>query len=350
MKHPAVQFSDRVISAADRCYIIAEIGVNHNGSLELAHRLIDEAADSGADAVKFQTFFAEDLLMEDTPKAEYQKLTTDFGDQNEMLRALELSESDFIGLKRHCDEIGIDFMSTAFDEKSLAIVSRLAPVCLKWPSGELNNFILLRQAAKINLPIILSTGMGSISEVSEAVETLRTNGCDDIVVLQCVSQYPARIEEQNLRAMANMSPILGVPVGLSDHTIGPYAAIAARALGMSVLEKHFTLDTSMRGPDHAASIEPEEFKSLVSILRQIEIGLGDGIKRPTNDEVAMQKVVRKSLVYRENFPAGHTISEIDIVAKRPGSGIAPNQVDHFYGKTLKYDVKAGDLVTYAHVN
>lgn len=349
MTYPTVQLNDRTIGSSESCYIIAEIGVNHNGSVALAHQMIEAAADAGADAVKFQTFFADELLTASTPKADYQVVGTGKGNQNDMLRGLELKAEDFAALKLHCDKVGIDFMSTAFDEKSLDIVASLSPVCLKWPSGELNNSIMLRKAAKLDLPVILSTGMGSIAEVAEAVETLRDADCQNIIVLQCVSQYPARIEDQNLRAMANMSPILGVPIGFSDHTLGPYAAIAARALGMSVLEKHFTLDCNMNGPDHSASVEPQDFRTLVDLLRKIEEGLGDGIKRPADAETKMQKIVRKSLVYKSQLPSGHTITEDDITAKRPGNGVPPNQVDFFYGKTLRHKVEKGDIVAHAQV-
>lgn len=334
----SIELGGRRVSAEDPCYIIAEIGVNHNGSVEMAHQLIDLAADAGADAVKFQTFRTDALLTSNAPKATYQEQSTGKGTQQDMLRALELPIEAFAELKRHCLEAGVDFMSTAFDEESLQDVGRLGPVCLKWPSGELDNVILLRQAATMGLPVLLSTGMGSVTEISAALDILRAGGCEDVVILQCVSRYPADIEEQNLRAMANMSSIFGVPVGFSDHTIGPYAAVAARALGMAVLEKHFTLDCALEGPDHAASIEPKEFKNMVDVLRRIEVGLGDGIKRPLAVEANIRAVARKSLVYKADLPAGHVLTMADIAAKRPGNGLPPNFVDAFLGRVLSHDV------------
>lgn len=349
MTAKSIMLGGRRISAEDPCYIIAEIGVNHNGSVDMAHQLIDLAADAGADAVKFQTFRTDALLTSDAPKASYQEQSTGKGTQQDMLRALELPIEAFAALKRHCVERGVDFMSTAFDEESLQDVGRLSPVCLKWPSGELDNIILLRQAASMGLPVLLSTGMGSVTEISTALDVLRAGGCDDIVILQCVSRYPSDIEEQNLRAMANMSPLFGVPVGFSDHTIGPYAAIAARALGMAVLEKHFTLDCTLDGPDHAASIEPKEFKTMVDVLRRVEISLGDGIKRPLDAEANIRAVARKSLVYKADLPAGHVLNMADLSAKRPGSGLPPSMVDAFVGRVLSRPVMRDALVAYLDV-
>ncbi|MFY0622845.1 MAG: N-acetylneuraminate synthase family protein [Pelagimonas sp.] len=339
----ALQLGARRISSQDPTYIIAEIGVNHNGSPALAHEMIDAAAKAGADAVKFQTFRTDELILAGTSKASYQQETTGDGSQEEMLRALELSLDIFADLKQHCVDVGVDFMSTAFDHISLNDVRDLDPVCLKWPSGELNNTPLLRQAATMGLPILLSTGMGSITEISAAIDTLTVGGCDDIVILQCVSNYPAHIEDQNLRAMQNMAAVFGRPVGFSDHTIGPFAAIAARALGMSVLEKHFTLDRSMAGPDHASSIEPGDFEQMVQVLRQIEAGLGDGVKRPLQQEENIRNVARNSLVYAHDLPAGHMLTGDDLISKRPGGFIPPNQVDSLIGLTLKQDVRKDQI-------
>lgn len=348
MSHPFVHLGKRRISADDSCYIIAEIGVNHNGSIDLAHKLIDLAADAGADAVKFQTFRTDALLTAAAQKADYQVNSTGSGSQQEMLSKLELPIEAFAELKRHCGEAGVDFMSTAFDEESLRDVGELNPICLKWPSGELDNVILLRQAAQMGLPVLLSTGMGSVTEIANAIDVLRAGGCHEIVVLQCVSRYPAEIEEQNLRAMANMAPLFGVPVGFSDHTVGPYAAIAARALGMAVLEKHFTLDRTLAGPDHAASIEPREFKDMVRLLRSIEVGLGDGVKRPLETESNTRTVSRKSLVYKRSLSVGHIMEAADLTAKRPGTGLAPTFVDAFVGSVLTKDVNQDELVAHCH--
>ena len=229
MSVPFATLGSRRVSAEDSCYIVAEIGVNHNGDLGLAHRMIDAAKAAGADAVKFQTFRTDDLVTAAAQKATYQTETTGSGTQAEMLRRLELPIEAFTELRSHCVAVGIDFMSTAFDSVSLEAVDSLGPICLKWPSGELNNIALLRQAARSQLPVMLSTGMGSLTEISVAVDQLATEGCKDIVILQCVSNYPASIEDQNLRVIPALSQVFGRPVGFSDHTAGPFAAIAARA-------------------------------------------------------------------------------------------------------------------------
>ncbi len=345
----SIKLGERRISADDPCYVIAEIGVNHNGSAELAHKMIDAAKEAGADAVKFQTYKTDALITADTKKADYQTSTTGDGSQDEMLRRLELPQEVFAELAKHCHEAGVDFMSTAFDSESLEAVSKLNPICLKWPSGELTNTLLLRQAAQYDLPILLSTGMGTLTEISTALDLLATHSTADVVILQCVSNYPAAIEEQNLRVLPHMSAVFGKPTGFSDHTEGPYAAIAARALGMSVLEKHFTMDRTMEGPDHRASIEPAEFAQMVKLLRQVELGLGDGVKRRMASEQNILTVARKSLVYLNDLPAGHVLSLKDLTAKRPGTGMPPNQVDNLIGRTLDRAVTRNEQVQHGHV-
>ncbi|MCP5086156.1 MAG: N-acetylneuraminate synthase [Rhodobacteraceae bacterium] len=345
----SIQLGERRVSGLDPCYVIAEIGVNHNGSAELAHELVDAAKKSGADAVKFQAFRTDALVRAGTRKADYQADQTGSGTQDEMLRRLELPVEAFAGLKQHCLDVEIDFMCTAFDEQSLADVIALSPICLKWPSGELNNIGLLRQAAQAGLPVLLSTGMGTVDEISSACDLLRREGCDQIVVLQCVSNYPARIEDQNLRTIPQMARAFNCPTGFSDHTEGPYAALAARALGMAVLEKHFTLDRTMEGPDHQASIEPDGFAQMVLVLRQIEAGLGDGKKRPMGCEEDVRQVARKSLVFRSDLPAGHVISDQDITAKRPGTGVAPDQIERFIGRALMRSVVRDEQLGVNHV-
>ena len=345
----SIQLGGRRISADDPCYIIAEVGVNHNGDSGLAHKMIDAARKAGADAVKFQTYRTDALITANTRKADYQTGATGDGPQNEMLRRLELPHETFAELARHCRDVGVDFMSTAFDSDSLELVSRLDPVCLKWPSGELTNTLLLRQAAQYGLPILLSTGMGTLTEISTALDLLAVNGTDDVVILQCVSNYPAAIEEQNLRVLPHMSAVFGKPVGFSDHTEGPYSAVAARALGMSVLEKHFTLDRNMEGPDHRASIEPAEFDQMVTVLRRVEKGLGDGVKRRLNSEHNVMAVARKSLVYLRDIPEGHVLSLQDLTAKRPGTGLPPAEVDMFIGRVLARAVTRDEQVDRGHV-
>ncbi len=344
MNQNSIKIGKRSISSQDPCYVIAEIGVNHNGDLSLAHKLIDKAKFAGADAVKFQTFISEELVLSSAKKADYQAHQTGPGDQKSMLQDLELPLDSFQELKDHCTSIKLDFMSTAFDSRSLTLVNKLNPVCLKWPSGEINNVQLLKQAAKTQKPVILSTGMGSLAEVATALDILSGNGCEEIAILQCVSNYPASIEEQNLRTIPNMSAIFGRPTGLSDHTVGPYAAIAARALGMAILEKHFTLDKGMEGPDHAASSTPKEFKHLVEVLRSIETGLGSGIKGPALEEENVRKVARKSIVYQNDLLKGSTLSEKDLTSKRPGTGVAPNWIDFFIGMKLQRNVSKNQML------
>lgn len=344
---PAITIGQRRIAADAPTYVIAEIGVNHNGDLALAHRLIDAAKATGADAVKFQTFRTDALVVASAAKAGYQQQTTGEGNQSDMLRALELPFAAFAELKRHCDDVKIDFLSTAFDAESLDFVASLRPVCLKWPSGEINNRPLLGQAKGMGLPVLLSTGMGTLAEIEAALGWL--GAAAEVAILQCVSNYPARIEDQNLRTLPVMSAAFGRPVGFSDHTDGPYAALVARALGMAVLEKHFTLDKTMSGPDHAASIEPDEFKQMVSLLRQVEAGLGDGVKRPTALEADVRAVARKSLVFARDLAEGHVLNEGDLVAKRPAGGIAPDRLELLLGRVLRRDVRRDEQIGFGDV-
>lgn len=343
MTTPSIQIGQRTISDAAPCYVIAEIGVNHNGDLDLAHKLIDAAVDAKADAVKFQTYRTDELVLPDAAQAAYQSRNLGAeGSQTAMLRRYELPFEAFAELQRHCQARGIDFISTAFDAPSLEFVISLSPVCLKWASGELTNQPMLLQAAASGLPLLLSTGMGSLAEVARSVDWIA--GRVPLAILQCVSDYPAAIEDQNLRVLPMMRSAFGCPVGFSDHTIGPYAALVARALGMAVLEKHFTLDSTMEGPDHRASITPDDFAEMVTLLRKVEAGLGDGIKRPRAVERDVTSVARKSLVYRHDLPAGHVVRVEDLTAKRPGLGLAPDRMDRIVGRALTTAVKGNTLV------
>ena len=316
--------------------------MNHDGDLDTAHRMIDVAHECGADAVKFQTFRTEANILTDAPKADYQQRQTGEGSQFDMVSKLELRFEDFIQLKRHCDTIGIKFLTTAFDPEALDFVLSMSPVCLKWPSGEINNLTLLRQAAASGLPVLLSTGMASLAEIDRAVLELR--GKCDFAVMQCVSDYPAALEDQNLRVLPVFASAFACPVGFSDHTLGPVAAIAARTLGMAVLEKHFTLDAASAGPDHAASMEPADFKAMVATLRALEKGLGDGIKRPVEAELSTRNVARKSLVFARDLPAGHALGADDLLAKRPGDGLGPENIDMLMHRVLLHDVVADQRV------
>jgi len=345
---PAVTIAGRSVSADAPCYVIAEIGVNHNGDAALAHKLIDAAAEAGADAVKFQTYVTDELVLGSATQAAYQSRNTGGAEaQAEMLRRLELPFTVFAELRDHCHEAGIDFLSTAFDAPSLDFVISLKPACLKWASGELNNRPLLMQAAQSGLPLLLSTGMGSLAEIGRAVDWL--DGRLPLVILQCVSDYPAAIEDQNLRVLPAMSAAFGCPTGFSDHTLGPYAALAARGLGMAVLEKHFTLDSTMEGPDHRASVEPGEFAELVRLLRAVEAGLGDGVKRPRAAEADVRGVARKSLVWRRDLAPGHVIADDDLTAKRPGTGMPPDRMDMLTGRPLLRAVRRDEMADPADV-
>lgn len=340
----------RSVSADKPCYIIGEVGVNHNGDAAIAHALVEEARAAGVDAVKFQMFDANALASKFAKKAEYQLRETGSGSQLDMLEKLSLTMDEFGDLKAHCDEKGIDFICTAFDTGSLANVLKLRPACLKWPSGEINNLAFIKLAAESNLPMIMSTGMATLSEIAEAVETFfeSSNNCN-LALLQCVSAYPAPTELQNLNCIPNLSSAFGLPVGFSDHTEGLSCAIAARALGMCILEKHFTLDRTMDGPDHMASIEPKDLRKLVGSIRDVESALGDGIKRPTKVESAIKAVARKSLVYRDDMPVGHVLKHEDIVIKRPGTGLAPSQLSNVIGKSLNEAVKFDQIIELSHL-
>jgi sialic acid synthase SpsE len=342
---PSLMIGDRRVSRADPCYVIAEIGVNHNGDLALARRLVEAAAEAGADAVKFQTFHTEDLVLPAAGKAEYQRKQTGSGSQAEMLARLELSFEQFAELRDLCASLEIDFLSTAFDARSLDEVLRLRPKALKWPSGEIDNFALLRQAAASGLPVILSTGMATLDEIGAALKVLDAARSGPVAILQCVSQYPAPMNEQNLRAIPELARQFNRVTGYSDHTDGPWAAVAARGLGMALLEKHITLDQSMDGPDHQASMEPAAFADMVSAIRMVEAALGDGMKRPMPSELDTRAVARKSLVYTRDLAAGSIVEERDLTAMRPGGAMSPSAIDTVVGSMLVRAVRAYDQVS-----
>mgnify|MGYP000377402436 CR=1 FL=1 len=343
---PGFLINNRTISAAQPCYIIAEVGVNHNGKIDLALEHIRQAKAAGADAVKFQTFRADKIVVENAPKADYQASATGSGSQKEMLKKLELTDHEFRTVREECNELDIDFISTAFDSESLQQVLLLDPACLKWPSGEINNIGFLREAAQTGKPILLSTGTAHMSEVAKAVELCAAENNVAVAILQCVSSYPAAIEDQNLLTLHTMREAFNLPTGFSDHSIGITAAIGARALGMSVLEKHFTLDKNMPGPDHKASIEPTEFREMVASIRAIESAFGSGIKRPVPSEQEIARLARKSLVYNRTLAKGETLEIQDLTTKRPGTGVPPEAIELFLGKRLNKDVKQDQLASF----
>lgn len=316
-----------------RCFVIAEAGVNHGGSLDQALELVEAAASAGADAVKFQTFRADRLATQAARQAPYQtkNLGAD-GSQREMLRALELDEAAHVALMQRCRERGILFLSSPFDEGSADLLARLGVAAFKTGSGELTNTPFLAHIARKGLPMIVSTGMADMTDVDRAVAAIVGAGSPPLALLHCVSDYPARPEHANLNAMATLGERFRVPVGFSDHTPGSAVAIAAVALGAVILEKHLTLDRNQSGPDHAASLEPDELAGLVGALRAAESALGSEEKRPWPHELLLAEAARKSLVAGRDIAAGETVTREDLVAKRPGSGIAPHRIDELVGR------------------
>lgn len=340
-----VRIGKYTIGSGQPCFLIAEAGVNHNGSLDTARRLVELARRAGANAVKFQTFKADRLATTAAPKAAYQERTTDTDEsQHEMLRRLELSADAHRSLAEYCASLGILFMSTPFDEESADFLADLGVPAFKIPSGEINNLPLLAHVASKGKPLILSTGMAWLGEVERAVSTVWEAGNLDVVLLHCVSSYPAAPADVNLRAMETMSKAFGVPVGFSDHTLGIDVALAAVALGASVVEKHFTIDRGLPGPDHHASLSPDDLEALVWGVRNVEAALGDGRKVPVAGERDTAVVVRKSLVIARDVPAGTRLTDQDIAFKRPGTGLSPAMKPCVVGRTTRVDIAAGTLV------
>jgi len=330
-----------------KTFIIAEAGVNHNGSLGIAKKMIDAASGAGADAVKFQTFKAEDVISKYAPKADYQKKSTDKNEtQLEMVRKLELDGKTHEVLLEHCEGRKIIFLSTPFDLASINLLSRLNLKIFKIPSGEITNFPYLRKIGSLKKKIILSTGMADLGEIEDALNVLiqAGTGREHITVLHCNTAYPTPKGDVNLRAMLSIREAFKVNVGYSDHTLGIEVPIAAAALGAGVIEKHFTLDKKMEGPDHKASLEPDELKAMVKAIRNIEKALGDGVKRPSFSELKNKAIARKSIMASRNIKIGEILSERNITAKRPGTGISPMLWDKVIGKAAKRNFVVDDLI------
>ena len=323
-----------------KVFIIAEAGVNHNGRLDLAYQLIDVAKDTGADAVKFQTFKAENVVSRLADKAEYQKKTTGSDkSQLDMIKKLEISFEDFVKLKKYCDKKEIMFLSTPFDHQSIDFLYNLVDI-YKIPSGEIINYPYLKHIAAKNKPIIMSTGMANLGEVEEAINTIRTvNSEAKISLLHCTTNYPTPYEEVNLKAMQTLAAAFKLPVGYSDHTLGIEVPVAAVAMGAKIIEKHFTLDKNLPGPDHKASLEPGELKEMVKAIRNIEMALGNGIKKPNESEIEIMKVARRSLIATRDIRVGEIIKESDIIIKRPGTGILPKFKEIVIGMKLVNNIK-----------
>ena len=338
------------MSNEKRTYIIAEAGVNHNGSLDIAKRLVDSAKLCGADAVKFQTFKTERLVTRRAEKAQYQKRTSSGGDsQFEMLKKLELSEDNFRVLFDHCNRVGIEFLSSPFDEESADLLDSLGMATFKIPSGEITNHPLLKHVARMGKPVILSTGMSTLGEVEEAVEIFNTFGTPNLTLLHCVTEYPAPYGETNLNAMITLRTAFGLDVGYSDHTPGIEIPLAAVALGAIVIEKHYTLDNAMDGPDHRASLNPVDFGRMVLAIRNVDQAMGDGIKKPAPCELQNIRIARKSIVAAETIKKGGIISLDKLSIKRPGYGIQPKDIDKVVGLRLSRTISKDEVLTWDYL-
>jgi N-acetylneuraminate synthase/N,N'-diacetyllegionaminate synthase len=327
--------------------VIAEAGVNHDGSLDTAKRLVEAARDAGADAVKFQAFRTDRLVTRGAPKAAYQAEQTGSGGQREMLKALEFSPAQFRELFVFAETVGIPFLASPFDPDSLGVLLELGVPALKLGSGELTDLPLLRKAAQGGIPLIVSTGMADEEEIAEALSTIEGASAPalPVVLLHAVSSYPCPLAEANVRALATLASTFGRPVGYSDHTLGEAASLAAVALGACVIEKHLTLDQGMEGPDHAASMEPSAFADLVRKVRALPAILGSGEKRPQRSELATRAAARKSLVADCDISAGTLLTSRMVAAKRPGTGLAPKRLWDFLGRVAKRDIREDTLLT-----
>ncbi len=331
----------------DSVFIIAEAGINHNGSIELAKKLIDVAVEAGADAVKFQTFKADKLVSKSAQKADYQKQTTSIGEtQYEMLKKLELDENAHRVIISYCKDKGVMFLSTPFDHDSIDLLVSFEMPIFKIPSGEITNLPYLRHIGSLGKEVILSTGMANLDEVQDALEVLIKVGTskEKITVLHATTEYPCPIDEVNLLAMQTIYAAFGVKVGYSDHTQGIEVPIAAVAMGATVIEKHFTLDRTMDGPDHKASLEPNELKAMVRAIRHIERALGDGVKRSSKSEQKNIFVARKSIFASRPIKMGETFSSNNLIVKRPGNGISPMRWDEIVGKKASRNFSADELI------
>jgi N,N'-diacetyllegionaminate synthase len=330
-----------------RVFIIAEAGVNHNGSIELAKKLIDVAVEAGADAVKFQTFKADNLVSKSAQKADYQKKNTGNDDsQYQMLKKLELDKSAHEVIISYCKNKKIMFLSTPFDHESIDLLNNFDMPIFKIPSGEITNLPYLRHIGQLGKDVILSTGMSTLKEIEDALEVLVSSGIvkEKITVLHATTEYPCPMDEVNLRAMQTIAAAFSVKVGYSDHTQGIEIPVAAVAMGACVIEKHFTLDKTMDGPDHKASLEPQELIAMVQSIRHVELALGDGVKQPTKSELRNMEVARKSIVASRGIDAGEVLSSNNITVKRPGSGISPMKWDDVLGSVAKRDFLADELI------
>jgi N,N'-diacetyllegionaminate synthase len=327
--------------------IIAEAGVNHNSDIKTAKKMIDAASDAEADLVKFQTFTAETLVTEMADKADYQKKLSKQGEsQFEMIKKLELNRSSHKVLIQYCEKKNIQFLSTAFDHESIDLLAEMNIPFYKISSGEITNLPYLRHVGGMGKPVVMSSGMATLEEIHRAMNVLLEAGVkkDKLIILHCNTEYPTPMDDVNLQAMLTIRDELGVSVGYSDHTLGIEISVAAAALGATVIEKHFTLDRTLPGPDHAASLEPEELKAMVSAIRNIENAMGTGVKKPSNSEIKNIPIVRKSIVAKKSISKGERFSEGNLTVKRPGMGISPMEWDNIIGRESEANFEPDDLI------
>ena len=346
-----IQIGDRLVGPQTPTFVIAEAGVNHNGNLDMALQLVEAAVAAGADAVKFQSFIANELVSASAPKAKYQLETTDPEEsQLEMIQRLELSPAAHETISEHCQESGIQFLSTPFDRISADRLQQLNVPAFKMSSGDLTDSPLLEHVARFQKPMILSTGMAYMSEVADALKAIRAAGNPRVILLHCVSNYPAAAADANLRALRSMMDEFQLPVGFSDHTEGPVVALAAVALGACVIEKHLTLDRKLPGPDHQASLEPNEFRSFVSDIRRVESALGNGVKEPAQSESDTRNVARRSLVAAVGLEEGTLLTADMLNEKRPGTGIPPSAIGQVIGKKLRRRIEPNEMLSWSDLS
>ncbi len=341
-----IQINGKKIGHQQPVFLIAEAGVNHNGDLSIAKKLIDLAFQAKVDAIKFQTFITEKMILKTTPKVEYQKdSSNDQENFYELLKKLEFTKDDFKVLRDYSLEKGLVFLSTPFDDTSVKWLEELNVSAYKISSGDMNNFPLLELIASKKKPILLSTGMATLLEVKESIEFIKSKGVEDIVVFQCTTNYPAAIEELNLNVIDTFKKeIPNIILGFSDHSIGIEASLAAIGKGVKLIEKHFTLDKNMNGPDHKASMDPKDLVNWVESVRKVELALGKSEKCPSKSEIEISKIARKSIVVKRDLMKGHIISKEDLIIKRPGYGIPPTEINNVIGKKLKHNALIDTLL------
>ena len=341
-----IRIGDRLIGEGEPTFIVAEIGVNHNGSVKMAKKLIDAAKEVGADAAKFQAFKTDRIVTKYAEKAAYQKETTDpKKSQYNMLKRLELSDAEIKELYGYSRKRNIMFLSSAFDEESVDLLDRLNVPAFKVASGEVTDLPLLRHMARKKRPVILSTGLSTLEEIAEALEIFKAEDIEDIVLLHCITSYPAKAEEANLRVMDVLKKF-GFPVGFSDHTLGIAVPLAAVAMGAVLIEKHFTLDRKLPGPDHRSSLEPNEFEQMVEGIRNVELALGTGTKKLTAEEENIRSAARRSIVAKVKIQKGTVIRENMLDFKRPGTGLEPKNLHKIVGKRASKDIEADEMITF----